>query len=165
MPGPRGERGLKGFRGLPGPPGPQGLGGCPLPDDSKLSRRVREVGHIFATTTELYSNFGAENKMSADEFYDYITKGSFYEEGTVPNLSESRDARSTESSTECNGIVVVSGPKGDQGVPGLPGNDGINGKAGIPGTPIMLCINSYSISSSMYFSRYEIHFQITLNGQ
>ena len=103
--------------------------------------------------------------MSADEFYDYIVKKSSLEKDSKPDSDESRVARSTESSTDCNDIPVVSGPKGDQGVPGLPGNDGINGKAGIPGTPIMLCINSYFISSSMYFSRYEIHFQITHNGQ
>ena len=149
MPGPRGDQGSPGVHGLSGPPGPPGLDGCPLPDDSELSRRIREVGHIVATTAELYYNFGVENKMSADEFYDYITKRPHYDEGRVPNLSdsdESRDARSTESSAECNGIAVVSGPRGDQGVPGLPGNDGINGEAGIPGAyvlNIIMCLQNY----------------------
>ena len=88
----------------------------------------------------MYNNFGGENKMSADKFYDYITKQPHYEEGREPNLSdsdESRAARSTESSTECNGIAVVSGPRGDQGVSGLPGKDGINGEAGIPGADVL----------------------------
>ena len=138
MPGPRGDQGLPGSYGRPGPAGPPGLGGCPLPDDDdELARRIREVGHIFTTTSELYSSLDGENKMSADKFYDYITKRPFYEKDTVPNLSDSDDsrvARSTESSTECDGIAVVSGPKGDQGVTGLPGNDGVMGEAGIPGT-------------------------------
>ena len=137
MPGPRGDQGLPGAYGRPGPPGPPGLSGCPLPDDEELARRIREVGHIFMTTTELYNSLDAENKMSADKLYDYITKRPFYEEDTVPNLSEgddSRVARNTEASTdECDGTAVVSGPKGDQGVTGLPGNDGIRGEAGIPG--------------------------------
>ena len=79
--------------------------------------------------------------MPADEFYDYIAERPYYEEGRVPNLSdsdESRAARNTESSTECNGIPVVTGPRGDQGVPGSPGNDGINGETGIPGIPVAL---------------------------
>ena len=137
LPGPRGDQGSPGLRGLPGPPGPPGLDGCPLPDDDELACRIREVGHIFATTAELYNSLDAENKMSADEFYNYIAKGPFNEEGTVPSLLEdddSRVARSTESSTECNGVAVVSGPRGDQGITGLPGNDGIMGEGGIPGS-------------------------------
>ena len=124
---------MPGVRGKAGPPGPPGLAGCPLPDDTELSRRIREVGHIFATTTELYNSLGIDNKMSADEFYDFIMKRPSFEKDAVPNLSDSRVDRNTESSTDCNGITVVSGPKGDQGVPGIPGNDGLEGKSGIPG--------------------------------
>ena len=119
---------------MPGPPGPPGLDGCPLPDDSELSRRIREVGHIFVTTTELYENLGTKSTMSADEFYNYIVKKSSLEKDSKPDSDESRVARNTESSTDCNGITVVSGPRGDQGVPGLPGNDGMKGKSGISGT-------------------------------
>ena len=133
LPGPRGDQGLPGLRGRPGPPGPQGLGGCPLPNDNTLSRRIRKVGHIFTTTTELYNSLGLENQMSADEFYDYIMKKHSFEKDTISDHYESRAARSTESSTECNGIPVIPGPVGDQGVPGLPGDDGVKGKAGLPG--------------------------------
>ena len=133
-----GDQGSSGLRGKQGPPGPPGLGGCPLPDDSELSRRIREIGHIFVTTTELYDNFGKESTMSADEFYDHIIKTPSFE-NTEPHGDGSRVAKSTESSTECNGIAVVSGPKGDQGVPGLPGNNGMKGESGIPG------INVYNV--------------------
>ena len=146
LPGPRGDQGSPGVHGLPGPPGPPGLDGCPLPDDDdELTRRIREVGHIFATTAELYNSLDAKNKISADEFYDYVAKRPFYiyEKDTVSNLSDSDDSRSrvargTENSTECNGIGVVSGPKGNQGVPGLPGNDGVMGEAGIPGSQLSI---------------------------
>ena len=125
---------MPGLRGKPGAPGPPGLDGCSIPHDNKLPRHIRELGHIFTTTTELYNGLGTENEMSADEFYDYIIKKSSFEKDTELHGDErSRDARSTESSTDCNGITVVSGPKGDQGVPGLPGNDGIKGETGIPG--------------------------------
>ena len=133
LPGPRGDQGLPGFRGRSGPPG---LGGCPLPSDNELSRRIREVGHIFSTTTELYNSLGLENEMTADEFYDYIMKKPSFEKDTVSDHlynEESRVARSTESSTDCNGIPVIPGPLGVQGVPGPPGDDGIKGEAGLPG--------------------------------
>ena len=136
LPGPRGDQGLPGLRGRIGPPGPPGLGGCPLPSDNKLSRHIREVGHIFSTITELYNNFGLENQMSADEFYDYIMKKPSIVKDTLSGhlyRDESRVARSTESSTDCNGIPVIPGPVGDQGVSGPPGDDGIQGKPGLPG--------------------------------
>ena len=133
MTGPRGDQGLPGLCGRAGPPGPPGLGGCPLPSNDKLSRHIREVGHIFSTITELYNNFGLENQMSADEFYDYImTKPSIVKSGHLYS-DESRVARSTKSSTDCNGISVIPGPVGDQGVPGPPGDNGIQGKPGLPG--------------------------------
>ena len=140
MPGPRGDQGPTGLRGKPGPSGPPGLGGCPLPANNKLSRRIREVGHIFSTTSELYDSLGPENQMSADEFYDYIMKK---KEDAVPvhlYSDKNRAARSTESSTDCNGILVIPGPIGDPGVPGLPGDDGIKGEAGIPGMYRRVCI-------------------------
>ena len=135
LPGPRGDQGLPGIRGRMGPPGPPGLGGCPLPSD-KFSRHIREVGHIFSTITELYTSFGLENQMSADEFYDYVMKKRSIEKNTMSDhlySDESRVTRSMESSTDCNGIPVIPGPVGDQGVPGLPGDDGIQGKPGLPG--------------------------------
>ena len=157
FPGPRGDQGLPGLRGRPGPPGPRGLGGCPLPSDNKLSRHIREVGHIFSTITELYNNFGLENQMSADEFYDYIMKKPSFDKDTVSDhlySYESRVARNTESSTDCNGIPVIPGPVGDQGVTGLPGDDGIQGKPGLPGiythTYMYLCIIMYTICSNNY---------------
>ena len=144
LPGPRGDQGLPGIRGRTGPPGPPGLGGCPLPSDNELSRRTREVGHIFTTTTELYNTLGLENQMSADEFYDYIMKKPSIEKDTVSDhvySDESRVARSTESSTDCNGIPVLPGPVGDQGVPGLPGDDGMKGEPGLPGMYICTYIH------------------------
>ena len=137
LPGPRGDQGLPGLRGRIGPPGPPGLGGCPLPSDNALSRHIRKVGHIFTTTTELYNSLGLENQMSADEFYDYIMKKSSIKKDIVSDHlynDESRFARSTESSTDCNGIPVIPGPVGDQGVPGLPGDDGVKGEPGLPGS-------------------------------
>ena len=134
MPGSRGDQGFPGSRGKQGRPGPRGLAGCPLPDDdSELSRHIREVGYIFTTTTELYNNLGTENEMSADEFYDYIMDKSSFEKDTELDSDESRVARSTESSDDCDGVIVKSGPMGDQGVAGPPGNDGIKGESGIPG--------------------------------
>ena len=81
----------------------------------------------------MYENLGTKSTMSADEFYNYIVKKSSLGKDSETDGDESRAARSTESSTDCNGIAVVSGPKGDQGVPGLPGNDGMKGKSGISG--------------------------------
>ena len=138
LPGPRGDQGLPGFRGRSGPPGPPGLGGCPLPSDNKLSRHIREMGHIVSTIAELYNSLGLENQMSADEFYDYIMKKPSFEKDTISDhlySDESRVARNTDSSgsTNCSGTPVIPGPVGDQGVPGLPGDDGIKGKSGLPG--------------------------------
>jgi len=139
LPGANGERGFPGVRGGPGPPGPPGLGGCPLPDDVRFPRHLREVGHIISTTTELYNSLGIENQMSANEFYDYIMETASSKEDTKPKTSdyiysdESRVTRSTESSTDCNGVTIISGPKGDQGIPGLPGYTGRKGESGIPG--------------------------------
>ena len=141
--GPIGNQGVPGPPGRPGPPGPPGLAGCPLPKNNKLSRRIREVGHIFSSTTELYNSLGIENQMSADEFYDYIMEGP---KNTVPNYlysDDSRAARSTESSTDCNGIEVIPGPKGSPGVSGVPGNDGTKGESGIPGTLIIRIMYGY----------------------
>ena len=155
LPGARGDRGPPGDRGEKGPQGPPGLGGCPLPENKKLLRHMREVGHIISTTTELYNSLGLENQMSADEFYDYIINKAIYEEDTIP-YSSSSDARvtrntksslksttkfstelptelPTNSSTDCNGVTTIPGPKGDQGVRGLPGNVGIKGEPGISG--------------------------------
>ena len=136
LPGPRGDQGQTGLRGRPGPPGPPGLGGCPLQSDNKLARQIREVGHVFSATTELYDSLGLENQMSADEFYDYIMKN---KKDAIPNLfsDKNRIGRSTESSTNCNGILVIPGPIGDKGAPGLPGDDGIKGEAGLSG----MCIH------------------------
>ena len=132
LPGHRGDQGPTGLRGRPGPPGPPGLGGCLLQSDNKLSRRIREVGRIFSATTELYDSLELENQMSADEFYDYIMKK---KKDVVPNhfSDKNRIIRSTESSTNCSGILVIPGPIGDKGVPGLPGDDGIKGEAGSSG--------------------------------
>ena len=102
------------------------------------------MGHIFTTATELYNSLGLENQMSANEFYDYIMKEPSFEKDTVSDhlySDESRVARSTESSTDCNGIPVKPGPVGDQGVPGLPGDDGVKGKAGLPGIYIAMYIH------------------------
>ena len=148
---------MPGVRGKEGPPGPPGLAGCPLPDDTELSRRIREVGHIFATTTELYNSLRIDNRISADEFYDFIIKRSSFEKDTEPNLSDSdgsRVDRNTESSTDCNGITVVSGPKGDQGVPGLPGNNGLEGKSGIPG----MYTYTYMYMYIIHFTYIHVHY-------
>lgn len=140
LPGVQGDRGYPGVRGRPGPSGPPGLGGCPLPDDVNFPRHLREVGHIISTTTELYNSLGIENLMSADEFYNYIMEKASFNKDTKPKLSdnfysdEGRVARSTESSTDCNGVAIIPGSKGDQGIPGFPGNPGRKGESGIPGT-------------------------------
>ena len=149
MPGPRGDQGPTGSRGKRGPPGPPGLGGCPLPTNNKLSRRIREVGHIFSTTSELYNSLGLEDQMSADEFYDYIMKN---EKDAVPvhlYSDENRAARSTESSTDCSGTLVIPGPKGEPGVPGLPGEDGIKGEAGIPGMYRCVCACFHTVNLAL----------------
>ena len=140
LPGPRGDQGVPGLCGRPGPPGPPGLGGCPLPDNKKLPRHVREMGHIISTTTELYNSLGIENQMSADEFYDHIMENSFKEDSLSDHFYHggSRVARNTESTANCSGIVVIPGPKGEQGVSGPPGSDGIRGESGLPG--MCMCI-------------------------
>lgn len=151
MPGSTGDQGSAGVRGRPGPPGPQGLGGCPPPNSKKLSRQIKEVGHIFTTITQLYEDLGIDNQMSADEFYDYIMKKPSIEKNSVPNLTDypyddkRRPARSIESSTSCNGTAVIPGPKGNQGVPGLAGIDGVKGDSGIPGKHMCMrvCIHMY----------------------
>ena len=133
LPGPRGDQGSPGVRGKQGPPGPPGLGGCPLPSDEELSRHVREVGHIISTISEMYNSLGLENQMSADEFYDYVIHKRSIGKDTISDHNDDRVARSTNSSTNFNGIPAIPGPVGDQGVPGRPGVFGTIGESGIPG--------------------------------
>ena len=143
LPGPRGDQGFPGLRGKPGPPGPPGLGGCPLPSEKELPRHIREVEHILSTIAELYNNLGVEKQMSGDEFYDYIMKKPIHEKDGVSDhlyRDERRVTRSTKSSTDCSGILVIPGPKGCPGIPGLPGG---NGRKGLPGVPGMTCINRH----------------------
>lgn len=141
LPGSLGDHGLPGVHGEQGPPGPPGLGGCPLPkfNDTKLSRRMREIGHIISTTTRMYNAFGFENQMSAEEFYDYILKKAAIKNDAVPNnlhnknMNENRVTRSTEPSTACSGVLMKPGPKGNKGLPGVANDPGMMGESGIPG--------------------------------
>lgn len=132
--GPPGDPGPVGDRGLPGPMGPPGLGGCPLPKHA--TRRMIELGYITEVTEDMYYNSpSGQYKESVRTFHNHLVKELMRHKKDV-ELSNygihSRANRQAESSTDCGGVPLIPGSKGEAGVPGIVGAPG---QSGIPGRP------------------------------
>jgi len=130
--GPAGYQGVPGIQGDPGPPGPPGPTGCQLPENAKLRRRMTTLGHIITTATELYNDL---DEKSAENFYDYLIKRATTKEKIEKHEHEDRVTRNAyyTSSADCEGVIIIHGSKGDDGLTGYPGDKGVQGNPGVPG--------------------------------
>ena len=131
-----GDPGPLGDRGLPGQIGPPGLGGCSLPEDEKITRRMIELEYITEVTEDIYHNSPNEQyKESVRKFHNHLVNEFMQHKEVIESSKHdihSRVNRQVKSSIDCGGVPVIPGPTGEAGVPGL---RGAPGQSGIPGRP------------------------------